>query len=64
MSTLAAYRAAICLDEPFRTAAPAAGPGEHPGLARTALRLLARDPAAARLGPPLPNMSPAAQVAG
>lgn len=49
MSTLAAYRAAICLDEPFRTTAPASGPGQHPGLARTALRLLAHDPAAARL---------------
>jgi hypothetical protein len=49
MLPLAAYRAAIALDEPFRpSAAPADRPAEQ---VRSALGLLAADPAAVRLGP-------------
>ncbi|MEV7886905.1 protein-ADP-ribose hydrolase [Streptomyces sp. NPDC002817] len=48
MLPLAAYRAAIALDQPFR---PAAAPADRPAeQVRSALGLLATDPAAVRLG--------------
>ncbi|MFF4272414.1 protein-ADP-ribose hydrolase [Streptomyces sp. NPDC001536] len=51
MLSLAAYRAAIALDEPFRPSVPAAPADRAAEQVRSALRLLADDPAAARLGP-------------
>ncbi|MEV8530156.1 hypothetical protein AB0451_39805 [Streptomyces sp. NPDC052000] len=47
---LTAYRTRIALDEPFRSALTLSGRAERPGLVRDALRLLADDPAWARLG--------------
>ncbi|MFI1509140.1 macro domain-containing protein [Streptomyces sp. NPDC020597] len=47
---LTAYREAVALDEPLRPAAAAAAAGRLDAHVRTALRLLASDPAAARLG--------------
>ncbi|GAB7102224.1 protein-ADP-ribose hydrolase [Streptomyces phaeofaciens JCM 4814] len=48
---LAAYRAAIGLDEPFRPAAPPAPAARLDEGVRSVLRLLGGDPAVARLGP-------------
>ncbi|MGW3949424.1 protein-ADP-ribose hydrolase [Streptomyces sp. NPDC004752] len=47
---LTAYRTQIALDAPFRPAPTVAGRAEWPGLVRNALRLLADDPAWARVG--------------
>ncbi|MEU8575176.1 protein-ADP-ribose hydrolase [Streptomyces asoensis] len=47
---LAAYRAAVALDEPFRPAAPPAEPARPDTHVRTALRLLSTDPAVSLLG--------------
>lgn len=52
MLPLAGYRAAIALDEPFRPSVPAAPDDRLDERVRSALGLLAADPAAARLGLP------------